>query len=212
MPKTKEQFDKLKEARKDQLIKCALMVFCDKGYAGTTVDDIVKKAKCSHGLFYHYFKGKKDIYDAVLSSKNQKKSLDLLEKINTESSYKNKLELIINNIYSGLKKDETFAYFFYFFVSQSFKRRDKKLKDDSKCKSTENNPIAFIKNLFLEGQKNGEFITSKTPKECMELFLSIIQGATLIYVIAPKEIRNNMHLPSPEFILDIFCKGVKNEN
>ncbi len=211
MPKTKEQFDKLKEARKDQLIKCALMVFCDKGYAGTTVDDIVKKAKCSHGLFYHYFKGKKDIYDAVLSSKNQKKSLELLDKINAENSYKNKLEIIVNDIYSGLKKDETFAYFFYFFVSQSFKRRDKKLKDDNKCKTSEYNPIAFIKNLFLEGQKNGEFITDKTPKECMELFLSIIQGATLIYVIAPKEIRKNMHLPNPDFILDIFCKGVKNE-
>ena len=87
----------------------------------------------------------------------------------------------------------------------------KQINNDSKCKSTENNPIEFIKNLFLEGQKNGEFITGKTPKECMELFLSIIQGATLIYVIAPKEIRKNMHLPSPDFILDIFCKGVKNE-
>ncbi len=206
MPKTKEQFDKLKEARKDQLIKCALMVFCDKGYAGTTVDDIVKKAKCSHGLFYHYFKGKKDIYDAVLSSKNQKKSLELLEKINAESSYKNKLEIIVNDIYSGLKKDETFAYFFYFFVSQSFKRRDKKLKDDNNCQNSEYNPITFIKTLFLEGQKNGEFITDKTPKEGMELFLSIIQGATLIYVIAPKEIKKTCTYLAPILFLIYFVK------
>ena len=211
MPKTKEQLEKLKESRKNQLIKCALMVFCDKGYAGTTVDDIVKKAKCSHGLFYHYFKGKRDIYDAVLSSKNQKRSLALLEKINAEKSYRLKLEIIINDIYTGLRKDETFAYFFYFYVSQSFKRRDKKLPNDIKIENNEYNPITFIKNLFQEGQKNGEFITDKTPKECMELFLSVIQGATLIYVIAPKEIRKNMHLPNPDFILDIFCKGVKNE-
>ena len=41
---------------------CGKHTNCEKGYDNATVDDIVKKAKCSHGLFYHYFKNKKEIF------------------------------------------------------------------------------------------------------------------------------------------------------
>ena len=42
--------------RKELILNGALKVFCEKGYESTTVDDITKKAGCSHGLFYHYYK------------------------------------------------------------------------------------------------------------------------------------------------------------
>ena len=62
MPKVSKQVTKLKERRKEEIIESALKVFCEKGYAGATINDIVKKAKCSHGLFYHYFDSKKEIF------------------------------------------------------------------------------------------------------------------------------------------------------
>ena len=56
MPKTARQLEKIKAERKDQIVLAGLKVFCEKGYDGAKVDDIVKKAGCSHGLFYHYFR------------------------------------------------------------------------------------------------------------------------------------------------------------
>lgn len=205
MPKTKEQYDKIKETRKNQLLKCALIVFCDKGYAATTVDDIVKKAKCSHGLFYHYFKGKKDIYEAVLLNKNLKISSTLKKRLSDTASHREKLKIIIEEIYLNMKKDETFAYSFYFSVSQRFRKRDKKLPLPPPP-TDENNPIKFIEDLFKSGQEKKEFIDNRTPRECTEMFISVIQGATLGYVLAPKEIKNTIGLPATDFILDIFCK------
>ena len=65
MPKTARQLEKIKAERKDQIVLAGLKVFCEKGYDGAKVDDIVKKAGCSHGLFYHYFRNKQEIFDEL---------------------------------------------------------------------------------------------------------------------------------------------------
>ena len=67
MPKTEEQLLRLKENRRTDIVVAALKVFCEKGYDGATINDIVKKAKCSHGLFYHYFNVLKICYKTVKS-------------------------------------------------------------------------------------------------------------------------------------------------
>ena len=67
MPRTKEQFQKMRDARKERILLESAKAFAIEGYDSVTVDKIVEKAKCSHGLFYHYFKNKEDIYKALLA-------------------------------------------------------------------------------------------------------------------------------------------------
>lgn len=55
-----------KESRKRELAIAGLKVFCEKGFDGATIEDIVKKAGCSHGLFYHYFKNKNEVFDETM--------------------------------------------------------------------------------------------------------------------------------------------------
>ena len=85
MSKFKNDFSTQKEARKNDIVQAALKVFCEKGYGGTTINDIVKKAKCSHGLFYHYFKNKKELFDAVCETRG-KSMMFFLEKVLEEDS------------------------------------------------------------------------------------------------------------------------------
>ena len=66
MPRTKEQNDLIKDKRRTKLLSAALRVFATKGYRETSVDDITTEARCSHGLFYHYFPSKPAIFTAVL--------------------------------------------------------------------------------------------------------------------------------------------------
>ena len=40
--------------------------FAMNGYDHTAIDDITKPAKCSHGLFYHYFDSKEDVFSALI--------------------------------------------------------------------------------------------------------------------------------------------------
>ncbi len=46
---------------RDKLIKSALMLYTEKGYHSTTVDEIARNAGLSTGVAYRYFKNKKDL-------------------------------------------------------------------------------------------------------------------------------------------------------
>jgi len=53
------------EERRTELIETAESLFFQKGYEYTAVSDIVKKINVGQGTFYHYFKSKEDILEAV---------------------------------------------------------------------------------------------------------------------------------------------------
>lgn len=70
-PRTKEQFEILREERKEQIIKAAFEVFAQKGYHNSSVAQVAKKAKISKGLMYNYFDGKEDLLRAIIHQINE---------------------------------------------------------------------------------------------------------------------------------------------
>ncbi|WP_406670902.1 TetR/AcrR family transcriptional regulator [Methanolobus sp. ZRKC4] len=50
---------------KDRIINSAHELFSEKGYDKTTVEDIIKRADSSKGGFYHHFKSKEDVIEAI---------------------------------------------------------------------------------------------------------------------------------------------------
>jgi AcrR family transcriptional regulator len=81
------------EERKREIIETAKKLFSQKGYANIQMGDISKEIGVAHGLVYHYFKSKNEIFDvvidelfeeelsAILNVYNDEK-LDPVEKIN----------------------------------------------------------------------------------------------------------------------------------
>ncbi len=53
------------ETRRAQILDAAIRCFADKGYFGTTVDDIAALTGLSKGAIYHHFHSKRDILLAV---------------------------------------------------------------------------------------------------------------------------------------------------
>lgn len=62
------RFQRRKEDRPAEITQAALAAFAEKGYAGTRVDDVAKRAGVSKGLLYLYFKTKEDLFKAVIRS------------------------------------------------------------------------------------------------------------------------------------------------
>ena len=56
------------EERRGQIIEAALACFTRKGYANTTIDDIVAESGLSKGAIYWYFKSKDDVFQAAFTS------------------------------------------------------------------------------------------------------------------------------------------------
>ena len=55
-----------REATREELLGAALEVFGEKGYAATTISDMVSAAGVTQGTFYLYFKNKADIFSELL--------------------------------------------------------------------------------------------------------------------------------------------------
>jgi AcrR family transcriptional regulator len=56
------------EERRAQIIEAALACYTRKGYANTTMDDIVAESGLSKGAIYWYFKSKDDVFQAAFTS------------------------------------------------------------------------------------------------------------------------------------------------
>lgn len=77
-PKQMDGQPKVRETRRMFLLDTAEAVFLKKGYEAATVNDILEAAKLSKGGFYHYFKSKDEVLDA-LKSRYTRYFLDTVE-------------------------------------------------------------------------------------------------------------------------------------
>ncbi|MEU6772482.1 helix-turn-helix domain-containing protein [Streptomyces sp. NPDC046759] len=55
------------KAKREDLLDAAARLFAERGYAHTTVEDILKRACMSKGAMYHYFRSKQELAQAVVT-------------------------------------------------------------------------------------------------------------------------------------------------
>ena len=58
--------ERRKEARPGELVKAALDLFVEKGFAATRVDEVATRAGVSKGTLFLYFESKEDLFKAVI--------------------------------------------------------------------------------------------------------------------------------------------------
>lgn len=75
------EFLQYDDARKNRILEAALVEFANKGYRKASTNTIVREAKVSKGLLFHYFISKKELYIRI---------------------YKYALETITNELYEGV--------------------------------------------------------------------------------------------------------------
>ena len=105
--------------------------------------------------------------------------------------------------FENMKKDQVFAYRYYFFVSNIFAKAESG-ELPHKCKNKP--PHLRMFDFFSEGIARGEFRSDYPADECAKLYNSIIQGSTLSFILCPKEFKHSFTFPSVDYIVDIFKK------
>ena len=65
-PRTPEQFEEMRESRREQIKNVALELFASEGYSHCTISQLAKHAGISKGLMYNYFKSKESLLIAII--------------------------------------------------------------------------------------------------------------------------------------------------
>lgn len=66
-PRTEEQFELIRQEKRQLIMDTALELFAATGFENTTINQIAKKAGISKGLLYNYFISKEELLEAILN-------------------------------------------------------------------------------------------------------------------------------------------------
>lgn len=156
MPRSKEQFNLMKMERREALLSASLFLYATQG-GKLTIDEIADKAKCSHGIVYHYFANVEEVANKLLSSKIYVNILENFAKPHKFLFARDELRRIVEGLIS-LEEPKEMLYAVVMF------------NDDSK-KSFKAN---FIK-LIERGQKDSE-VTGGNPEDIANCIIYLLKG------------------------------------
>ncbi|MCK4313086.1 MAG: TetR/AcrR family transcriptional regulator [Candidatus Cloacimonetes bacterium] len=118
-PKTKEQFEKIREKSRNLIINTAMELFAQKGYHNTTIEKIAQKAGISKGLIYNYYKSKDELLESVFMQGFN--FFDEISKISqTDISAYEKLQLLLKNYTKSLQENLPFWKLYQNVISQPY--------------------------------------------------------------------------------------------
>lgn len=198
-PRSKEQNEQIKDERREQLLLAALKVFSRRGLAATKIGDIAAAAGLSHGLVYHYFESKDDIFvelvrRAVTGSAD---SLLAVEKLPLEPI--DKVRAIASSVLKGIDGAEDVAYYFFLmvqaYVSDANPPAVRELMERS------NEPSQVMLHIVLEGQARGQ-IREGDPAGLVMAFWAAVEGLAVYKV----SLGDRMAMPDSEFLAGMLEK------
>lgn len=65
-PRSEEENQRIRDERREQILMAAAQVFARKGLAATKIAEVAALAGASHGLVYHYFPSKEELFAALV--------------------------------------------------------------------------------------------------------------------------------------------------
>ena len=101
------KIDENKREKEERLLSTALKLFTEKGFAKTSISDIVEAADVAKGTFYLYFKDKYDLKDKITEYKTHELFLNAHHELREQNivGLDNQLIFIIDYIIDQLKDD-----------------------------------------------------------------------------------------------------------
>lgn len=198
MPRTEKQNQTLRDARKEQILQAATKVFARRGMVAAKISDIAKEAQLSHGLVYHYFSSKEEIFiDLVRSAAAA--SIDVVRTANQrKGTAAGRLYWMTEQILRNIEGEQKLLFLMMIQASTS-----DAIPEEVKEILLEHSPVQEIIPLIIEAQTQGDFIQDD-PVKMAVTYYAFIQG------LAINKIQwEECPLPDADMLMKIFGKTDK---
>lgn len=122
-PRTKEQFEIIRESSRTEILDAALELFAKNGFHATSISQIAEKAGISKGLMYNYFKSKDELLKNIIEEGFHMLD-ELMAEISTESEPRRVLKKIIHLSIQHIKSNITYWKLYMSLILQSAAQKD----------------------------------------------------------------------------------------
>lgn len=173
-PLNAEQLHQIRDERIEQIIRSALKIFSRKGIIGAKMSLIASDAGISHGLLYHYFKSKDELFVSLIRLALEETRLSIENVQTLTGTPLEKIRILTNFILHNNGRH-------YFMLIHQVQKTDK-IPEKAKPIVEQYSLQSFIDlliPLFMDGQKKGEIVAGN-PQELISNYLSILSGLILL--------------------------------
>jgi AcrR family transcriptional regulator len=193
-PLNEDQLHQIRDERKVQIMEAAVKVFARKGIIGTKMSMIAAEAGISHGLLYHYFESKDELFTTLVQGA-MAEAYDAMKNVyNLSGSPMDKIRALTEDIL-----DEGGTPYFMLIhqarTSDGVPEKAKQLVEQYSMKTF----VDRLLPLFVEGQQVGE-ITAGDPEELISCYLSVLSG---LMVLDAQQVEG-YRIPSIDMLLRII--------
>ena len=116
-----------KEKSREQILEAAIKCFSEKGFQGTTIEEIIEEAGMSKGGVYHHFSGKEDIFLEAQDRWRQKALEDIASDLKVgDMNLVQTMERVVDRVHRYMNKDKLFLLAWIEFASVA--SRDEKVR------------------------------------------------------------------------------------
>jgi AcrR family transcriptional regulator len=171
MPRLSTENQRIRDERHRHILRAAAHMFARKGLMATTISDIAAAAHVSHGLAYHYFASKEEIFRQLVTRAMQGTERLLREAYTREGTVTERLRWLITEMIEGAKDSaDDLLIVQQAVISEAVPPDVRELVlHGSRI------PLELLSDLLREGQLCGEIIAGD-PDQLALLLLSCIQG------------------------------------
>lgn len=193
-PLNDEQLSQIRDERKEQIMEAALHVFSRRGISGTKMSMIAAEAGISHGLLYHYFKSKDELFTELVQMAMVGAQSAMIHIYELPGSPLEKIKVLTREI---LDESGT-PYFLLIHQARTAEGVPEKAVQLIEQYSMETFVAALLP-LFQEGQQAGEIVPGNL-EELIASYLSILSG---LMVLNARE-NENYRLPDIDLLLRLI--------
>lgn len=158
--------NKYPEQTLEQILKVSTLIFTEKGYEKTSIQDIIDALGMSKGAVYHHFRSKEDILKAVMD-KELGRAEQLLARLIAETEAPNAREKLIQILEQMILDSGLQQQSMDHILSAQIKNPQFVLEG---LKKGVQRDAIIIAELMLQGKQDGS-LQVEQPLECAEVFL-----------------------------------------
>jgi AcrR family transcriptional regulator len=176
MPRSPEDNQQLKDARRIAILRAATRVFAKKGFANTKISDLAKEAGLSHGLVYHYFENKDAVFQAILEDKLESSRAMMKEDDSLPGTALDRMRTSIANWLERVQQDPDMAHVItQGLVSNALTEETRSMMRSYMREGYQNATLRIA-----QGQERGEIGTHATAGQLATLLLCFMRGLSFM--------------------------------
>lgn len=155
---------KAHDERKNEIIDTAQNLFMTKGYSACSVAEIIDAIGIAKGTFYHYFKSKEEVLDAIVNKGTDMIANRIYKVLHDDKL--NYIEKIVGSLFAMQIEDSMGGE-----ILDELHKAENSLMHQKSIYMIVNRVSPLLEELIIQGNKDGAF-KCKHPRQYLKIILS----------------------------------------